>query len=74
MPQSRVGGMGWRCRCGRELVLLVARVVRSIVHVAGRMVVVGSRQVAVVVSGEGGGWWWESMAQIPTATARWLTP
>ena len=56
-PQSRVGGMCWRCRCGGELMLLVARVVRSIVHVAGRVVVVCRRQVAVVVSGERGGGW-----------------
>jgi len=57
VPQSRVGGMCWRCRCGCELMLLGARVVRSIVHMAVRVLVVIFRQVAVVVSGVGGGGW-----------------
>ena len=47
-----VGGVG-----EDELLLLRARVVRSIVHVAGRLAVVVIRQVAVVVSGESGGGW-----------------
>lgn len=38
--------------------LVGARVVRSIVHVAGRELVVVLRKVAVVVSVESGGWWW----------------
>lgn len=37
--------------------LLEGRGVRSIVHMAGRVVVVYRRRVAVVVSGESGGGW-----------------
>jgi len=37
--------------------LLGARGVRSIVHVAGRVVIVCRRRVAVVVSGASGGEW-----------------
>lgn len=47
-----VGGVGVD-----EVMLLRARVVRSVVHVAGRLVVVVLRQVAVVVGGESGGGW-----------------
>lgn len=59
--EGRVGGVGVE-----ELMLLGARVVRSIVHVAGRVIVVGGRQVAVVVSGEGGvGWCDNCFADLP---------
>ena len=47
-----VGGVG-----EDEGMLLGARVVRLIVHMAGRMVVVCRRQVAVVVSVVSGGGW-----------------
>lgn len=54
----RVGWEGWVGGVGvDELMLLGARVVRSIVHVAGRVFVVLYRQVAVVVSGESGVVW-----------------
>jgi hypothetical protein len=51
MPCRRVGWEGCVGGVGEdELMLLGARVVRSIVHVASRVSVVLYRQVAVIVS------------------------
>jgi hypothetical protein len=53
MPRAACRRVGWEGCVGGvgegELILLGARVVRSIVHVAGRVFVVLCRQVAVVV-------------------------